>query len=79
MNIILLINAKRAKAFECPWLARHVEVSVASRFVLRQKERVMGNNYCNIIKQKKQWKSLTFSQTKLSLYVGSASVGKVVP
>lgn len=79
MNMVLLINGKRAKAFERPWLARHVEVSVASWFVLKQKERVMTNNYCNIIKRKKQWKSPTFGQTELSLYVGSVSVGRVVP
>lgn len=51
MNMILFINAKRAKAFiECPGLAGHMEVSVASWLVLRQKRRLMANNYCNIIK-----------------------------
>lgn len=49
--MILFINTKRAKAFiECPGLAGHMEVSVASWLVLRQKRRLMANNYCNIIK-----------------------------
>lgn len=51
LSMILLINAKRAKAFiECPGLVGHIEASVASWLVLRQKRKVMANNYCNIIK-----------------------------
>lgn len=51
MHTIPLINAKRAKAFiECPGLAGHMEVFMASWLVLRQKRRLMADNYCSIIK-----------------------------
>lgn len=50
MHMIPLINAKRAKAFiECPGLAWHMEVFMASWLVLRQKRRLMAGNYCSII------------------------------
>lgn len=50
MHMIPLINAKRAKAFiECPGLAGHMEVFMASWLVLRRKRRLMAGNYCSII------------------------------